>query len=70
MKFYKIVSEDKEEMVAIFMDLQSGDYSTDDWIVIAKNICGELKHDRWLVFKISQVEFETYQAFGIQEIKP
>ena len=42
MRFYKIVSEDEEELLAISMDLQNGVFTTSEWDAIASRITSEL----------------------------
>ncbi len=69
MRFYKIVSEDEEELLAIFMDLQNGVFTTIEWDAIASHITSELGDGFWYGIPTTQPEFETYQAFGIKEIK-
>ena len=68
MIFYKIVSEN-EELLGIFMDLQNGVFTTSEWDVIASRITSELGYEFWWVSRTTQSEFETYQVFGIKEIK-
>ena len=65
--YFKIVSDDDNEgeLIAIF----KYDDTFRDWDGARAQVSNELETEWWTSESINQVEFETYQAFGIKEIK-
>jgi len=65
-KYYKLVN-DSDELLAVCKNIRQ--YSTVEWADICKNIQRQLGETHWWWKETTQVEFETYQAFGITEVK-
>ncbi len=72
--YWSILSRDKEMLGilksdVIFSDKRNFDVNVDMSIKERKVINRELGHDKWHWGVLTQIEFETYQAFGIREFK-
>ncbi len=62
--YYSITNWAGDEALAI-MKSETEKYVPEEIAIIND----KLDHGAWLLNPISQAEFETYQAFGIREIK-
>ncbi len=67
MSYYKILSCD-DELLAI-QKVSKNDINDIWWQRINIQVENELGIDNWWRASMTQVEFETCQAFGIREIK-
>ena len=62
--WYLVLDHPKDELVAIMKSRTSSHVPSED-----RTIDAELGDDWWYLIQITQAEFETYQAFGIKEIR-
>lgn len=69
MRYYKLISDKEHELLAICKcedDLSSLPWRESN---LDEQICEKIGTRKWMWADSTQVEFETYQAFGIMEIK-
>ena len=62
--WYLVVDHPKDELLAIMKSRTSSHVLSED-----NTINAELGDPSWYLIQTTQAEFETYQTFGIKEIK-
>ncbi len=68
MHYYKIVSRDDNELLAIWQTDKIYPIESGHWLINAKTSTAIGSYVWWRI-SISKPEFETFQVFGIREIE-